>query len=135
MKKCLILLVTIIMTASVMGCAATMNYTIGSVGNATATEKSMTYEEFQGKKEYKIKIGSEGATILVNIVSESGTLAASIINDADETDIPYDGKELQTGSFSVNIKEEGTYCITLTANHHKGSYSFLVTDLSEDTDN
>ena len=57
MKKCLILLVTIIMTVSMMGCSATNNYTIGSVENATAAEKSMIYEEFLGKKEYKIKVG------------------------------------------------------------------------------
>ena len=49
MKKCMILLITMIMTVSIMGCSAANNYTIGSVGNATAAEKSMTYEEFQGK--------------------------------------------------------------------------------------
>lgn len=65
----------------------------------------------------------KGDVLAVEVVSDSGKLSIQIQKDG-ETPI-YQGSNLPTGSFRIEIPESGTYKITVTGDHAQGSVSFI----------
>ncbi|MGM9681945.1 MAG: hypothetical protein ACI3XR_10640 [Eubacteriales bacterium] len=90
----------------------------------------MSYEKFDGTKEYSIRVkDGETLAVKVSIVTEGGSLALTIAQNGDQP--AYRGKDLPTTDFTVYLKEAGTYTVTLTADEHSGSYSL---DWGDETD-
>lgn len=121
MKKLILSLLILLMLFGLSGCSG--EYTLGSIENNTSTKMSMTYHYFRGDKEKKLTV-DEGETLVVSvdIKTESGTLDAYIINEDDE--YIYEGHDIPTSSFTVDLTEAGKYRIKVEAAKHKGSYSF-----------
>lgn len=66
----------------------------------------------------------DGDVIRVEIVCESGELDATIgIEGAQPV---YEGKQLQTGAFSVTVHEAGTYTVAVAGRKAKGSFAFAA---------
>ncbi len=93
--------------------------------NNTLTKMSMNYDDFNGHKQTKIKVGSnEAVDVRVNIVTDSGSIDAYITKDDNIENSEYKGNEISTSDFTVKLSEEGTYTVRVDAKHHSGSYSF-----------
>lgn len=132
-----ILLVLVSVTFPLGGCA----FGIGSaqsyfLKNCIQEQKNDTvsarYELFRGNRVYTIRVpkGKEYA-VQVEITTESGTLGLTIQKDGGET--VYEGNRLETGSFTANLRESGTYRVNFLANEHKGSYRFSWGPVTEES--
>ena len=67
----------------------------------------------------------------VEITTESGTLGLTIQKDGQDT--VYEGNHLETGTFTVYLRESGTYRVNFLANEHKGSYRFSWGPVTEES--
>lgn len=65
----------------------------------------------------------EGDVLAVKVVSDSGKLSIRIQKDGEAP--VYQGSNLPTGSFRIEIPESGAYKITVTGDHARGSVSFI----------
>ncbi len=109
------------------GCSKSSGVTIGSYGSHSSKRAYLTYEEFSGVKEYRLKTDSDSQNIKVCIETVSGSLNVSIeTKDGEKSDPVYTGTDVASSSFTVTVPEAGTYIVRLEAKHHKGSYSFEV---------
>lgn len=125
MKRIVACIVIVIMTlCSVVfaaGCEATGKYlVVMSVSNQTDTSFSMSYESFDGYRVYKMKL-SKTTEVNIRFETESGRLDYSITDEDGEVVLQQDN--VSTMGFGINFSR-GTYTVRLTADHHKGSYSF-----------
>jgi hypothetical protein len=121
MKKIVLSILILLILFGLSGCSG--EYTLGSIENNTSTKMSMTYHYFRGEKEKKLTVDEgEPLVVSVDIKTESGTLDAYIINEDDE--YIYEGHDIPTSSFTVDLAEAGKYRIRVEAAKHKGSYSF-----------
>ncbi len=132
-----ILLVLVSVTFPLGGCA----FGIGSaqsyfVKNCVQGQRDDSfyarYALFRGNRVYSIHVpeGKELA-VRVEITTESGTLGLTIQKDGGET--VYEGNRLETGSFTVNLRESGTYRVNVRADEHKGSYRFSWGAVTEES--
>ena len=94
---------------------------IGYVGNQTSKVYNGSYMKLDGTMTHKMR--SDDTELFVDIVTESGKISL-LITDPDGKRL-YSGNELDTCSFSVMT--EGKADITITADDHKGSFSFSFT--------
>lgn len=121
MKKCLINILIIFIVLLFGGCTHGSSFTIGSLENNTTTSMYMKHIKFSGNKNTEFNINEgEYAEITVDITTESGKIDLYIRDDKDN--IAYEGNKLQTGKFTVTIKDSGKYKIRIEAKDHKGSY-------------
>lgn len=122
----------LLMLAGVLCCFGGCAFGIGSaqsyfLKNCVHEQKNDTvsarYELFRGNRVYTIRVpeGKEYA-VQVEITTESGTLGLTIQKDGQ--DPVYEGNHLETGTFTVYLRESGTYRVNFRANEHKGSYRF-----------
>ncbi len=131
-KKRLIvrMICVLLMLAGVLCCFGGCAFGIGSaqsyfLKNCIQEQKNDTvsarYELFRGNRVYTIHVpeGKELA-VRVEITTESGTLGLTIQKDGQDT--VYEGNHLETGTFTVYLRESGTYRVNFLANEHKGSY-------------
>lgn len=104
-------------------------YGSGAIKNGselnTPTKMSMTYDVFNGHKETQINV-KEGrpVEITVSFVTEKGAIDAYIAKENNTKNCSYEGHTIPTSSFTVKLKEEGSYTIRVNAKNHSGSYSF-----------
>lgn len=105
-----------------------------SFENSTANEKSMRYQMFNGVKEYQFEI-EEGKPVSVEVTidSQGGTLDAFIAKDGNQANAVYTGNAIPTSHFTVDIEEAGKYLIHLSAEKHRGSYTFNIDEKQETT--
>lgn len=142
-KKLLIvrMICVLLMLAGVLCCFGGCAFGIGSaqsyfLKNCIQEQKNDTvsarYELFRGNRVYTIRVpeGKEYA-VQVEITTESGTLGLTIQKDGGET--VYEGNRLETGSFTVNLRESGTYRVNVRADEHKGSYRFSWGPVTEES--
>lgn len=110
---------------SLTGCTVGSGASLMSQENNTSSMMSMSYAKFSGYKETTVKVEAEKpVTVSVNIVSEDGTIDAAITKQGDTEKVIYQGKDVPTSAFEVELKEEGAYTIRVDAQNHSGSYSF-----------
>ncbi len=128
-KKLLSLIIILLSFVMISSCS-TSGRVIGAVKIENETEKSMTYTQFDGTKKYAFKVeDDEQVSVKVSVVSKSGKLDAYIAKDNDRTNAVYEGNDIKTSSFSVNIKEPGKYTIFLKGDAHEGGYKFIIDKL------
>ena len=125
MKKISLLLLLFIVLFGLLGCTRGSGIVRKSKEHNTPTKMSMTYEKFTGYRETEIKVDEdEPVDVLVDFVTEDGTIDAYISKDNDKVSCDYEGHDVQTSSFTVTLSEQGTYTIRVDADAHKGSYLF-----------
>lgn len=125
MKKISLFLIVLIILFGLLGCTRGSGIFVKSKEYNTPTKMSMSYEKFIGYKERKIKVDEdETVDILVDIVTEGGTIDAFISKGIEKDDYIYEEQDIRSSSFTVTLSESGTYIIRVDADSHKGSYSF-----------
>lgn len=122
---CLLLLLTLALPMTACESALrSSGTTFMCVSTETSESFSMSYEKFDGMKQYRLKTKQDNAAVWVNIETESGTLSVKVTS-ADKSDtLVYEAENLQTGDFAFTVPEAGKYTVTVTADEHSGSYSF-----------
>ena len=117
------LIIVICMPFLFFGCGAQNNFSANNVNNenieqiTTDTSVWLAYEDFNGSKEYEIKI-EEPRTLSVRTITRAGWLGLKVEFEENvlyDNDITY-----ATDNFFVSLSEIGDYKITLTGNKHDG---------------
>lgn len=65
-----------------------------------------------------------GDSVAVDVVREAGKIGIAIGKPGQEP--VYEGSDVQSGAFRVNIREDGSYAITVSGSGAKGSVSFRM---------
>lgn len=122
MKK-LIYPLMLVLFLGLAGCTKRFTFELGAFENNTSTQMSMSYKKFDGVKDRQLTVKEgESVEINVDIETEDGTLDAYIYNE--ELEYSYEGKDIETSTFTVTLTEPGEYTIKVEADMHEGSYSF-----------
>lgn len=92
-----------------------------AVETHTPTSMSMKYDKFTGQKEKSIQV-EEGQPLEVGfeITTDSGQLDISLTDGQGNPS--YQGKQIQTSSFIVQLDQPGNYHLVVKAKQHKGSF-------------
>ena len=107
------------------GCSNETETIIGGVEDNSSTRLSMSYDTFTGYRESIIRVSeNQQVVVRVDIETESGRINAYIAKDNDLDNSTYQGNEIKTSSFTVNLKESGEYTLRIDANKHVGSFTF-----------
>lgn len=122
MKK-LIYPLMLILFLGLAGCTKNFTFEIGAVEYSDFNSMSMSYKKFDGVKDKHI-IVEEGKPLEIRVSFETkdGMLDAYIFNE--DLEYFYEGKDVETSSFTVTLTEPGDYTIKVDADMHEGSYSF-----------
>ncbi len=121
MKKVLFLPVILLIIILLSGCGS--GSFIGSFQYSTSRKMSASYMYFSGSKRTTLTV-KEGTPveISVDIETKKGNLDATIYNEDGE--YSYEGRALETDTFTVTLSKPGKYTIEVVADKHKGSYKF-----------
>jgi PBP1b-binding outer membrane lipoprotein LpoB len=118
-----ILLITVLLFALLLAGCTSGNYsTVLSNENNTSTSLSMTYQKFDGIKTATFQT-EDNAAVSVEMVSEEGKLNLSIEDMNGKS--YYQGKDIPTSSFVVNLDKAGKYKVTVEGEKHTGSYKIV----------
>lgn len=93
---------------------------VGNVSTQRDGKISMKYKKFDGEKSYCAEFKAD-ETIAVTVETESGKLAMRIGKQGEEA--VYEGGFTEDFSFTVTIKQPGTYTIYLSAKNHQGGFA------------
>ena len=125
MKKIISIGIITFIMMLLAGCTKSSYVIISGEDHDTSTQMSMTYKQFSGYKETRIKVkDGEEVKVSVKIVTEGGTLDAYIAKDNNESTAVYTGNDITTSNFTVTLKDAGTYTIRVDGDKHSGSYLF-----------
>ena len=125
MKKTITIVIITFIMMFLIGCTKSSYVIISGEDHDTSTQMSMTYKQFSGYKETRIKVkDGEEVKVSVKIVTEGGTLDAYIAKDNNESTAVYTGNDITTSNFTVTLKDAGTYTIRVDGDKHSGSYLF-----------
>ncbi|WP_083655121.1 hypothetical protein [Roseburia sp. 499] len=91
------------------------------VGNEN--EFSLEYSVFNTTYEHNFNL-EKGDVIRCSIVADKGSIDISIHKGEDVR--AYQGNDVTTGNFDVEVEEAGEYTITVTGNEASGSVSFEI---------
>lgn len=127
MKKVLCLLLVAAMALPLTGCDEALvssGTTFMCVSNQTSESFSMSYEQFDGMKQYRLKTRQDHTTVRVDVETESGSLSVKVTAADGRDELTYVAENLQTGSYAFEVPNAGKYTVTVTADEHSGSFSF-----------
>ena len=82
----------------------------------------LDYSAFNGT-EYQVLELETGDTILMEIVSDRGSVDVSVVGDADRESI-FDEDGLDSGTYTIQVPESGSYEVRVTGNQASGSAYF-----------
>lgn len=93
-----------------------------AVETNTPTSMSMKYAKFTGQKEMNIQV-EEGQPMEVGfeITTDSGQLDISLTDGQGNPS--YQGKQIQSSSFIVQLDQPGNYRLQVKGKQHKGSFA------------
>lgn len=120
MKKHFSILCSLLLVLSLTACGT--DFSGSRTGNDN--EFVMDYKVFN-KTDSQDLIVEKGDTIHAKIIVEDGSLSYKIQKDDDKPILESDGIFFSK-EFDVDIKESGTYKISVTGENAKGSVSFTV---------
>jgi len=125
MKRMISIVLIMVIMMVLTGCTKSSYILISGEENDSSTQISMTYKEFSGYKEAQIKVkDGEEIKVSVRVVTYGGSIDAYIAKDNDVSKAVYEGNNIKTSSFTVTLKEAGTYTIRIDGDKHSGSYLF-----------
>lgn len=82
----------------------------------------LDYSAFNGT-EYQVLELETGDTILMEIVSDRGSVDVSVVGDADRESI-FDEDGLDSGTYTIQVPQSGSYEVRVTGNQASGSAYF-----------
>lgn len=117
MKKAVLFLSLLLLVGSVTACGWIGTQFEGSrLGNED--QLVMDYKVLNQTDTQSLKLEA-GDVVDFAIVSEWGRVDLLLQKDGEEA--VYEGTDVPTSSFQVAIEDSGTYLLTVTGNHAKGS--------------
>lgn len=112
------------LTVLLVSCTSCNFSDINISKNITTSSISMKYDSFNEHKTTTLSLKeNEIIDVNMNIVSKSGKLSISIVNEDNEN--IYQGIDIPTSSFAVTINKKGKYQINIDGEKHKGSFNIF----------
>ena len=95
---------------------------VGRVSSQTGVGISSEHKLLDGREQYTIHVpDGEELAVRVSILTQNGSLSLTI-EQRDHAPV-YTGKDMESGTFTVYLRESGDYSVIIDANNHEGSYS------------
>ncbi|WP_334073029.1 MULTISPECIES: hypothetical protein [Paenibacillus] len=93
-----------------------------AVETNTSTTMTMKYAKFTGQKEKTIQV-EDGRPLDVGfeVTTDAGQLDISLTDE--QGNHFYQGKQIQTSSFTVHLDQPGSYRVDVKGNQHKGGFA------------
>ena len=105
---------------------------VGRVSSQTGTGISSTHKLLDGRERYTIHVpDGEDLAVRVSILNQNGSVSLTI--GKKDTEPVYTGNDMESGTFTVYLRESGDYSVIIYANNHEGSYSLEWGDSNADT--
>ena len=126
-KHTVITLVMCFLVLTLFGCGrGNGNYNqvtaVGRVSSQTGTGISSTHKLLDGREQYTIHVpNGEELAVRVSILNQNGSVFLTIGKKDNEP--VYTGNDIESGTFTVYLRESGDYSVIIDANNHEGSYS------------
>ena len=127
LKYTIIMLVLCLLVLTLFGCGrGNGNYNqvtaVGRVSSRTDTGISSKHKLLDGREQYTIHVSDgEELAVRVSILTQTGSLSLTI-GKRDHAPV-YTGNDMESGTFTVYLRESGDYSVIIDANNHEGSYS------------
>ena len=127
LKHSAITLVMCFLALALFGCGrGNGNYhqvtAVGRVSSRTGTGISSEHKLLDGREQYTIHVpDGEELAVRVSILNQNGSLSLTI-GKRDHTPV-YTGNVMESGTFTVYLRESGDYSVIIDASNHEGSYS------------
>ena len=137
LKPTVITLVMCLVVLTLFGCGrGNGNYNqvtaVGRVSSQTGTGISSTHKLLDGREQYTIHVpDGEELAVRVSILNQNGSVSLTIGKKDNEP--VYTGNDMESGTFTVYLRESGDYSVIIDANNHEGSYSLEWGDSNADT--
>ncbi len=136
-QKIIVIVLVVLMVILLVGCTSCNFPVINTYKNITTSSMSMKYDIFNEHKTTNLSLKeNEIVDVNMNIVSKSGKLSVSIVNEDNET--IYQGIDIPTSSFAVTLNKKGKYQINIDGEKHKGSFHIFwkrTNDTKEESPN
>ena len=95
---------------------------VDRVSSQTGTGISSEHKLLDGREQYTIHVpDGEELAVRVSILNQNGSVSLTIGKKDNEP--VYTGKDMESGTFTVYLRESGDYSVIIDANNHEGSYS------------
>lgn len=127
LKPIVITLVMCLVVLTLFGCGrGNGNYNqvtaVGRISSQTSTGISSKHKLLDGREQYTIHVpDGEELAVWVSVLNRSGSISLTI-GKRDHTPV-YTGNDMESGTFTVYLRESGDYSVIIDANDHEGSYS------------
>lgn len=127
LKHSAITLVMCLVVLTLFGCGrGNGNYNqvtaVGRISSQTSTGISSKHKLLDGREQYTIHVpDGEELAVRVSVLNRSGSLSLTIGKKDNEP--VYTGNDMESGTFTVYLRESGDYSVIIDANNHEGSYS------------
>ena len=127
LKPIVITLVMCLVVLTLFGCGrGNGNYNqvtaVGRVSSQTGTRISSKHKLLDGREQYTIHVSDgEEFAVRVSILNQNGSLSLTIGKRGHAP--VYTGKDMESSTFIVYLRESGDYSVIIDANDHEGSYS------------
>ena len=127
LKHSAITLVMCFLVLTLFGCGrGNGNYNqvtaVGRVSSQTGTGISSKHKLLDGREQYTIHVpDGEELAVRVSILNQNGFVSLTIWKKDNEP--VYAGNDMESGTFTVYLRESGDYSVIIDANDHEGSYS------------
>ena len=127
LKHSAITLVMCFLVLTLFGCGrGNGNYNqvtaVGRVSSQTGTGISSKHKLLDGREQYTIHVpDGEELAVRVSILNQNGSVSLTIGKKDNEP--VYTGKDMESGTFTVYLRESDDYSVIIDANNHEGSYS------------
>ena len=123
MNKLMLIVSMLLISCIIGGCS---NDEFRGDSTSSDTEFMMDFTQLNGTREHSL-YADAGCQIDVLIESEEGSIDVYVYDPDGE--IIYQGNDASSGTFKLNILDEGTYNITVTGKKAVGKTSFLVSQI------
>ena len=95
---------------------------VGRVSSQTGTRISSEHKLLDGREQYTIHVpDGEELAVRVSVLNRKGSLSLTI-GKRDYSPV-YTGNDMESGTFTVYLRESGDYSVIIDAKNHEGSYS------------
>lgn len=109
-----------------------------SIPLATSREATFNGSSYGDRQSFHLSFSVMNTTESHDLALNAGeTLSAALINDGGTLDVTiqkgddvplFEGTDLTTQNFTVTAEETGTYTVSVTGRHAKGSFDITVQD-------
>ncbi len=124
MKKSVFINLLILVSIIFLLCGCDSYRAFMSIESGTAKSWSQSHDYLDGRKSHILRLGTESQNMVIEVVTEKGSVDITAVDSFGETIIFLDDAETGTYEFEASGKVK----ITVEASGHKGSVSVKNAD-------